>query len=386
MSSSDDEFKNDKIAFDESSQESENDQVYQENEGISWNKDFYKSSSDEEDSENEELELEEAMRLQKQQQAIDDEYYFEEEFEVVKKEKVVPKKEFKSDGSLLDMIIQMNLEFMNAYPEHSKMVEERIAELEKTRGYLTTAAQVEDEQLNSDQESVVEELEQDEESFGDEQELTMEMNDSESETKEQTEQGLVFDEYVPIDSKPVKLKPYKEKKRKNPFSAKSHIKGIKAQQSDDEELNENETLNFEMDENDFEFDQQEVDEKDDSDLEYYNNVVQKKAKVKETREAEHQALQKEERESVINPYIEDRLDGENDPKRLATWKILNNRGLTPRRKKENRNPRVKRKLKYESAMKKLSSVRRVAVDKSKLGKYGGEKTGIKVNLSRSVRF
>ena len=73
-------------------------------------------------------------------------------------------------------------------------------------------------------------------------------------------------------------------------------------------------------------------------------------------------------------------------KRKATWKILANKGLTPHRKKENRNPRVKKRIKYDKAKKRLSSYRRVAVDKAKLGRYGGEATGIKANLSRSVKF
>ena len=37
--------------------------------------------------------------------------------------------------------------------------------------------------------------------------------------------------------------------------------------------------------------------------------------------------------------------------RKATYKILKNRGLTGHRKKENRNPRVKRRVKYEKAVK-----------------------------------
>ncbi|EGF80864.1 hypothetical protein BATDEDRAFT_87948 [Batrachochytrium dendrobatidis JAM81] len=85
------------------------------------------------------------------------------------------------------------------------------------------------------------------------------------------------------------------------------------------------------------------------------------------------------------------MDGDVDTladgsKRGATWKILSNKGLTPHRKKENRNPRVKKRMKYEQAKKKLSSVRRVAVDKSKLGHYAGEATGININRSSSIRL
>jgi U3 small nucleolar RNA-associated protein 3 len=73
-------------------------------------------------------------------------------------------------------------------------------------------------------------------------------------------------------------------------------------------------------------------------------------------------------------------------KRGTTWAMLSNKGLTPHRKKEDRNPRVKKRLKYEKAKKKLKSVRAVAVDKSKVGAYGGELTGIKPNLAKSIRF
>jgi U3 small nucleolar RNA-associated protein 3 len=65
---------------------------------------------------------------------------------------------------------------------------------------------------------------------------------------------------------------------------------------------------------------------------------------------------------------------------------LANKGLTPYRKKENRNPRVKKRMKYEKAMKKLSSFKSVVVDKKTMGSYQGELTGIKKNLAKSVKF
>jgi U3 small nucleolar RNA-associated protein 3 len=77
---------------------------------------------------------------------------------------------------------------------------------------------------------------------------------------------------------------------------------------------------------------------------------------------------------------------EDDQKRLATWKILTNRGLTPHRKKIDRNPRVKKRVKYEQAKKKLGSFKRIAVDKSKIGNYQGEKTGIKADIARSIKL
>ena len=382
-SSSDDEFRNDKINLnDTSDDESHRDDIYEENQGIAWNKDFYKSSSDD-DSEDEELELEEAMRLQKKQQVEDEEYYFEEEFDIVKKPKKVEEKTYKSDGSLLDTIIQMNLEFIKDFPGHRKLVLERIDELEATRGYLlaedvsSTVVDLPTEQIISENDSI------NEDTLNDYEFVEGSRSADEAEQVEQESNGseqLVLDEYVPIEAKPVKLQNYSERKQRNPFAAKSHIKGIKK-------------LEFEIDYKDSrkidhigEAGQEFVNEQD-SDVEYYNNVVKEKTHRKLARNEEHLAIQQENRDLIPNPYIEDKMDDEEpNAKRQATWKILNNRGLTPRRKKENRNPRVKRKVKYESAMKKLSSTRRVAVDKSKLGAYGGETTGIKVNLSRSIRF
>ncbi len=64
--------------------------------------------------------------------------------------------------------------------------------------------------------------------------------------------------------------------------------------------------------------------------------------------------------------------------------MLKNKGLTPHRKKEQRNPRVKHRNKYEKAKKKIKSFKRVVVQQE--GSYGGEKTGIKPKLSRSIKF
>ena len=114
--------------------------------------------------------------------------------------------------------------------------------------------------------------------------------------------------------------------------------------------------------------------------EYYQKIKNEKLTKKKEREERYAQIN----EPLIDTYVEPEMDG--DEKRKATWRILANRGLTPFRKKENRNPRVKKRMKYEKAVKKLPSTRRVAVDKKKLSKYGGEMTGIKSNLARSTKF
>lgn len=119
-------------------------------------------------------------------------------------------------------------------------------------------------------------------------------------------------------------------------------------------------------------------------LDYYNNIknqkkhsmLEKEQEIRQDKEWATQASQ----EAFLSSDI---IKGD---KRAATWKILKNKGLTPKRKKENRNPRVKRRQKYETAVKRLKDYRRVAVDKSKVGSYKGETSGIKGNLSRSVKL
>ena len=111
-------------------------------------------------------------------------------------------------------------------------------------------------------------------------------------------------------------------------------------------------------------------------LEYYNSFNQKKHKrTTEILESETEIRQE------IGEDIEE--DGQ---KRPANYQILKNKGLTPHRSKLVRNPRVKRRVKYEKAVKKLGTFKRVVKDKAKIGKYGGESTGIKTHLIRSVKF
>ena len=72
--------------------------------------------------------------------------------------------------------------------------------------------------------------------------------------------------------------------------------------------------------------------------------------------------------------------------RSLTRAILKNRGLTPHRSKSVRNPRVKKRQRYDKAQKKLASQR--AVYKGGIGdsnKYSGEQSGI-TKVVKSVRF
>ena len=73
-------------------------------------------------------------------------------------------------------------------------------------------------------------------------------------------------------------------------------------------------------------------------------------------------------------------------KRAITYTIEKNKGLTPKRKKEVRNPRVKKRKKFEEKKKKLGSIRQVYKGGEGRGGYGGELTGIKSNLVKSIKL
>ncbi|CEG70642.1 hypothetical protein RMATCC62417_06504 [Rhizopus microsporus] len=116
--------------------------------------------------------------------------------------------------------------------------------------------------------------------------------------------------------------------------------------------------------------------KADSDEEYYADIVAAKRANKQAKLEEYE---------TSRPEILDRDIGVDDgQKRLASYKILKNRGLTPHRKKENRNARVKNRMKYDKKMKKLSSTR--AVYKAPASNYGGEMSGVKTNIVKSVKL
>lgn len=89
---------------------------------------------------------------------------------------------------------------------------------------------------------------------------------------------------------------------------------------------------------------------------------------------------------MISRFDGDEQDNVSGPRSL-TRAILANKGLTPHRAKAVRNPRVKKRQKFEKAKKKLSSIK--PVFKGGLvatgGKYEGEKSGIS-KVVKSVRL
>ncbi|KAJ2775118.1 something about silencing protein 10 [Coemansia nantahalensis] len=105
-------------------------------------------------------------------------------------------------------------------------------------------------------------------------------------------------------------------------------------------------------------------------------LAQKKAGKAERREAQWR--------QTVEDNVAEEATVEDDGKRSINYQILKNKGLQPHRTKEQRNPRVKRRVRYEKAKKKLGSS--VAQVRALEGGYGGEATGIKSRLTRSTRF
>jgi len=82
--------------------------------------------------------------------------------------------------------------------------------------------------------------------------------------------------------------------------------------------------------------------------------------------------------------IEVELQEDKPQKRGITYQIEKNRGLTAKRKKEYRNPRVRHRNKYARALIKRKS--RVPTARNEEEKYIGEPTGIRAGIKRGIKL
>ncbi len=110
--------------------------------------------------------------------------------------------------------------------------------------------------------------------------------------------------------------------------------------------------------------------------EYYEQMVSRK-KQKEAA--------KEERKKYLEVYVNDDYELGEGESRKATQKILKNRGLVPSRPKENRNPRVKKRRRYEKALKNRKG-QVAALRTNEADQYMGEKSGIRSDVTHSRIF
>lgn len=121
---------------------------------------------------------------------------------------------------------------------------------------------------------------------------------------------------------------------------------------------------------------------DDND-EYYNTLLSATNKKKADKKAKAEAYAAAAKEGA-EVYEEETVGP--DGKRAITYAIAKNKGLAPKRKKEVRNPRVKKRKKFDEKMKKLGSMKQVYKGGEGRGGYGGELTGIKTNVVKSVKL
>lgn len=116
---------------------------------------------------------------------------------------------------------------------------------------------------------------------------------------------------------------------------------------------------------------------------YYDLIASRSADKKASKAALAAAQAQAEKEGgVVRVVEEETVDG----KRAISYAIEKNKGLAPRRKKDVRNPRVKKRKKFEEKKKKLGSIRQIYKGGEGRGGYGGESTGIKTGLVKSVKL
>ena len=117
------------------------------------------------------------------------------------------------------------------------------------------------------------------------------------------------------------------------------------------------------------------------DDEYYD-LVTNRSKIRKLEKEANATAMAGTKSSNPNGYPKEDAEG----KRAIGYTIEKNKGLAPKRKKEVRNPRVKKRMKFEEKKKKLGSMKAVYKGGEGRGGYGGEKTGIKSNLVKSVKL
>ncbi|KAM0683501.1 something about silencing protein 10 [Mitosporidium daphniae] len=113
-----------------------------------------------------------------------------------------------------------------------------------------------------------------------------------------------------------------------------------------------------------------------SDEEYYEAIKSLKAAKKE----------KNPNCSYSGPSYDRYNDMDAGSKRTIPYEILKNKGLLPVRSKEQRNPRVKQRKRYERAMKKIKGFKPMVAPKMHGAPYAGERSGIRTNIVKSTKF
>ena len=77
-------------------------------------------------------------------------------------------------------------------------------------------------------------------------------------------------------------------------------------------------------------------------------------------------------------------DEDDDERRQITYQMAKNKGLTPYRKKELRNPRVKHRNKFRKALIRRKGAHRTV--RKEIKRYDGEKFGIKASVKKGIKI
>lgn len=113
----------------------------------------------------------------------------------------------------------------------------------------------------------------------------------------------------------------------------------------------------------------------------------KKVKQNEADEELEDEMGDEEDESAGQEEMEQEDENDEDElakKRKITYQMAKNKGLTPHRKKEQRNPRVKHREKFRKALiRRKGAVRTV---RTELSRYSGEHSGIKATVRKGIQI
>ena len=89
-------------------------------------------------------------------------------------------------------------------------------------------------------------------------------------------------------------------------------------------------------------------------------------------------------EQDLEGDVDDDDDDDDEKRRSITFQIQKNKGLTPKRPKMQRNPRVKHRFKFEKAKKRRKGAVREARTEAK--RYGGEASGINARVKKGVKL
>ncbi|VVT50404.1 uncharacterized protein SAPINGB_P002746 [Magnusiomyces paraingens] len=181
--------------------------------------------------------------------------------------------------------------------------------------------------------------------------------------------------------------PYRERlaERERRLAEQARLRGLKSEKGDDEaeRFSDNDDEGGEDNQHKIKKSKKQSKEEDEADA-YYHEVKKQAEERKQSRREAHAKAEKAAKQGKLGKMLNDEnLDEEG--KRALTFQILKNKGISSgKKKKEKRNSRVNKRAKYEKAQKKLKSVRRVYEQAT--SSYSGEQTGIKKNISRSVKF